>query len=87
MTPDQLPPLPSPGIHAGGIYNEAKMHAYGLQCAEAAVERERARCKEIVDAMAALLRTADSPDSLKQYRYYAAHLVDCLALQISPPGK
>jgi len=58
MTPDQLPPLPEPQstldknlsigeIRGAVAHTDAAMTAYGLQCAEAAVERERARCAAV----------------------------------------
>lgn len=60
----QIPPLPAPDItstqvRSGGTrvesitsHSSTQMTAYGLQCAEAAVERERARCLKICRVLA-----------------------------------
>lgn len=83
MTPDQLPPLPEPetlgSSRFGSLFKghtDAAMTAYGLQCAEAAVERERARCREAVASMRRQLRLDDPSETLRQCHGFAANLLD-----------
>lgn len=93
MTPDQLPPLPEPetlgSSRFGSLYKghtDAAMTAYGLQCAEAAVERERARCHHIVASMVKVVKETERPESLQSYRDYTANLLEFLADQLIPPS-
>lgn len=87
--PNDLPPLPeptwiTPGYRYEGamIYTAEHMAAYGLQCAEAAVERERARCWREVVTMANKCREATKPESTQEHRDYAATLLLFVANQI-----
>ncbi len=93
----QLPNLPGPMRKSGqqisydgadkafcDMFSIEQMTAYGLQCAEAAVERERARCWEEVASMAANLRKATHPVSSQEHRDYAANLMEFVARQLKP---
>lgn len=75
MTPDQLPPLPE-GMrgydHKNGEWHmvvfESQLRAYGLQCAEAALQEERRRCQQhayqvIRDAEDAMSRIITGEDA------------------------
>lgn len=95
MTPDQLPPLPEPyrpyqpkilfsrsSLDAvPATFLADQMTAYGLQCAEAAVERERARCLLETESMLETLDLAGE-DSGKSHRVYAAGLLKFVAGRI-----
>lgn len=75
--PNDLPPLPEPTFrdHAwDGLYTEHKMTAYGLQCAEAAVERERARCATICSEVA--------HDELARRQHYASSVAAICHIRI-----
>ena len=85
--PNDLPPLPESISSyeavclAGGahqLYSADHMTAYGLQCAEAAVERERAKFKERIFSMVEALKV-DEPGSSASHRAYATTLVEYLA--------
>ena len=86
--PNDLPPLPEPAWITPGyryegamVYTAEHMTAYGLQCAEAAVERERAKFKERIFSMAAALK-GDEPGSSASHRAYATTLIEYLASRI-----
>ena len=90
MTPDQLPPLPESGASAGWpystpswepAYNAAQMTAYGLQCAEAAVERYAAKVREAVQAVMEEEkrerdRAVSGSDAVEMHRYAIYTCID-----------
>lgn len=95
--PNDLPPLPEPMRKSGqqisydgadkafcDMFSIEQMTAYGHQCAEAAVERERARCKDevwkavqhIMDIEKSARDTHGEATSAERHRYAVLVLMD-----------
>lgn len=63
---------------ADDLYTVEAMRAYGLQCAEAAVERERARCVAICGEV--------MREELERRQHYASSVAAICGLRISNPS-
>lgn len=72
---------PKPGLIC---MTPEQLHSF----AEAAVERERARCHNVVASMIKVVKETERPGSLQSYRDYTANLLEFVADQmIKPSGK